>query len=75
MRYLQPRQVRLSPEFNNRTHGPNDVGVSFALHRCLNIEHRKGILRPGADADLVVLDRRGRVVSTWVLGREVYKRS
>ncbi|ETW74869.1 hypothetical protein HETIRDRAFT_332573, partial [Heterobasidion irregulare TC 32-1] len=29
--------------------------------RCLGIENKKGTLRPGADADLVVLDRMGNV--------------
>ncbi|KAH9925925.1 Metallo-dependent hydrolase [Epithele typhae] len=43
--------------------------------RCLGIEARKGTLRPGADADLVVLDRKGRVQSTWVAGREVWTRA
>ena len=43
--------------------------------KCLGIEGRKGTLRPGADADLVVLDRRGKVLSTWVRGREVWKKT
>ncbi|KAF9501398.1 Metallo-dependent hydrolase [Pleurotus eryngii] len=42
--------------------------------KCLGIEHKKGTLRPGADADLVVLDRQGNVVSTWVKGMEVWNR-
>lgn len=42
--------------------------------RCLGIESRKGTLRPGADADLIVLDRKGYVQSTWVKGRQVWKR-
>ena len=42
--------------------------------RCLGIEARKGTLRPGADADLIVLDRKGYVQSTWVRGRRVWKR-
>ncbi|TDL20061.1 Metallo-dependent hydrolase [Rickenella mellea] len=40
--------------------------------KCLNIENCKGTLRPGADADFVVLDRQGRVVSTWVRGIMVW---
>ncbi|KAK7057577.1 carbohydrate esterase family 9 protein [Favolaschia claudopus] len=40
--------------------------------KCLGIENKKGTLRPGADADLVVLDRQGNVVSTWVKGRQVW---
>ncbi|KAI0705312.1 Metallo-dependent hydrolase [Cerioporus squamosus] len=43
--------------------------------KCLGIERRKGTLRPGADADLVVLDRRGKVLSTWVRGREVWTKA
>ena len=39
---------------------------------CLGIENKKGTLRAGADADLVVLDRSGVVLSTWVRGREVW---
>ncbi|KAH7928657.1 carbohydrate esterase family 9 protein [Leucogyrophana mollusca] len=37
--------------------------------KCLGIENKKGTLRAGADADLVVLDRQGNVVSTWVKGK------
>lgn len=43
--------------------------------RCLGIEKRKGTLRPGADADLVVLSRQGDVLSTWVRGKEVWTRN
>jgi N-acetylglucosamine-6-phosphate deacetylase len=37
--------------------------------RCLGIEDKKGTLRAGADADLVVLDNEGKVLSTWVGGK------
>ena len=40
--------------------------------RCLNIQNRKGTLRPGADADLVVLDAAGYVKESWVSGRKVW---
>lgn len=40
--------------------------------RCLNIESKKGTLRAGADADLVVLDHQGNVLSTWVKGKIVW---
>ncbi|KAJ7935148.1 hypothetical protein B0H13DRAFT_2227117 [Mycena leptocephala] len=40
--------------------------------KCLGIENSKGTLRAGADADLVVLDRQGNVISTWVKGRQVW---
>ena len=48
--------------------------VTFNPARCLGIEDRKGTLRPGADADLVILDRSGNVLSTWVRGKEVWKK-
>ncbi|GLB37729.1 putative amidohydrolase family protein [Lyophyllum shimeji] len=40
--------------------------------KCLGIENRKGTLRAGADADFVVLDRKGNVLSTWVKGKEAW---
>ncbi|KAI0359272.1 Metallo-dependent hydrolase [Trametes cingulata] len=49
--------------------------ATFNPARCLGLEHKKGTLRPGADADLVVLDRKGKVLNTWVKGREVWKRA
>ena len=36
------------------------------------VAERKGALLEGRDADLVVLDQRGYVQSTWVMGREVW---
>lgn len=36
--------------------------------RVLGLEARKGLLAPGADADLVVLNRRGEVIKTIVAG-------
>ncbi len=39
--------------------------------RLLGIENERGSLRPGARADLAVLDRQGRVVETWIAGRRV----
>ncbi|KAF8504721.1 Metallo-dependent hydrolase [Russula emetica] len=48
--------------------------VTFNPALCLGIEDRKGTLRPGADADLVILDRSGNVLSTWVRGKEVWKK-
>ncbi|TFK74577.1 Metallo-dependent hydrolase [Pluteus cervinus] len=43
--------------------------------KCLGIEKSKGTLRPGAHADLVVLDRHGIVLNTWVRGKEAWARS
>jgi N-acetylglucosamine-6-phosphate deacetylase len=42
--------------------------------RVLGLEASKGSLRPGADADLVVLDDELQVVMTLVRGRVVYRR-
>ncbi|KAF8141201.1 carbohydrate esterase family 9 protein [Boletus edulis] len=49
--------------------------ATFNPARCLGIENRKGSLRAGADADLVVLDRRGKVLSTWVKGKKVWEKN
>ncbi|KAF7315096.1 Carbohydrate esterase family 9 protein [Mycena indigotica] len=48
--------------------------ATFNPAKCLGIENQKGTLRPGADADLVVLDRQGNPVSTWVKGRQVWSK-
>jgi N-acetylglucosamine-6-phosphate deacetylase len=42
------------------------------VSRCLGIEDMKGTLREGADADLVVVDHKGNVLSTWVKGKIVW---
>jgi N-acetylglucosamine-6-phosphate deacetylase len=39
--------------------------------RLLDLEKRKGVIAPGADADLVALDAEYRVVQTYVAGRPV----
>lgn len=41
-------------------------------NRCLGIESKKGTLRPGAHADLVVLDKQGVVLSTWIRGKQIW---
>ncbi|TEB38469.1 carbohydrate esterase family 9 protein [Coprinellus micaceus] len=49
--------------------------VTYNPASCLGIESKKGTLRPGAHADLVVLDKEGNVLSTWVRGKQVFNRS
>ena len=41
-------------------------------NRCLGIENKKSTLRPGAHADLVVLDKQGAVLSTWIRGKQTW---
>jgi N-acetylglucosamine-6-phosphate deacetylase len=54
----------------------NLIGKALkCLQRCLGIEDRKGTLRAGADADFVVFDEDGYVLSTWVDGKVVWNRS
>ncbi|KAH7905823.1 hypothetical protein BJ138DRAFT_1017178 [Hygrophoropsis aurantiaca] len=48
--------------------------ATYTPAKCLRIENKKGTLRAGADADLVVLDRQGNVVSTWVKGKIAWER-
>lgn len=47
------------------------LGLTLNPARALNIE-RKGILEPGSDADVVILDSRFHVVKTFVQGRLVW---
>ncbi|KAF9486026.1 Metallo-dependent hydrolase [Pholiota conissans] len=43
--------------------------------KCLGIENKKGTLRPGAHADLVVLDRQGVVLETWIKAKKIWSKS
>jgi len=49
--------------------------ATYSPAKCLGIENRKGTLRAGADADLVVFDAQGIVQSTWVKGKQVWSRA
>ena len=40
--------------------------------RVLGVESERGTLRPGARADFAVLDETGRVVETWIEGRQAW---
>ena len=66
------RLILPSKPFLFEIHSPSPPGSSY---RCLGIEDRKGTLRPGADADLVVLDRDGYVLGTYVKGKKVWSSS
>lgn len=70
MRDLEPGEVNVGP-----THFVSEGAHACPLSRCLGIENKKGSLRAGADADLVVLDRQGKVLSTWVKGKKVWEKN
>jgi len=48
-------------------------GLTLNPARALNLE-RKGVLEPGADADVVIMDEQFRVMKTFVAGRVVFER-
>ncbi len=50
------------------------VAASYTPAKALGIEHRKGSIAPGKDADIVVLDAKFEVVATVVGGKVVYLR-
>jgi len=66
--------VRSFSRFTGCSLGEAIKCVTFNPMRCLGVENRKGTLRPGADADLVILNRSGNVLSTWVRGKEVWQK-
>jgi N-acetylglucosamine-6-phosphate deacetylase len=49
------------------------AGLTVNPARALKLE-RKGVLEPGADADVVIMDQALRIVKTFVAGRVVYER-
>lgn len=66
--------VRNFTKFTGCTLGQALKCATLNPARCLGIENKKGTLRPGADADLVVMDKAGHVLATWVKGVEVWTR-
>ncbi|KIK94768.1 carbohydrate esterase family 9 protein [Paxillus rubicundulus Ve08.2h10] len=48
--------------------------ATFNPAKCLGIENKKGSLRGGADADLIILTRQGEVLGTWVKGKLVWEK-
>ena len=49
------------------------VALTLAPARLLGMENEHGTLRPGARADLVVLDADNQVQETWIDGRQCYR--
>jgi N-acetylglucosamine-6-phosphate deacetylase len=48
------------------------AAVSLRPARLLGLERERGTLRPGARADLALLDAEGCVAETWLAGRRAY---
>jgi N-acetylglucosamine-6-phosphate deacetylase len=64
--------VRNVIEFANLSLLDAVSGCTLRPARLLGIEREYGTLRPGARADLVVLDAEGSVLETWIGGRRVH---
>lgn len=67
--------VRNFAKFTGCSLGQAIMCATYNPARCIGIEDRKGTLRAGADADLIVLDKDGIVLKTWVKGKEVWSRT
>ncbi|KAJ3784877.1 carbohydrate esterase family 9 protein [Lentinula aff. detonsa] len=67
--------VRNFTRFTGCTLAESIKCATYNPAKCLGIETKKGTLRPGADADLVVFDAQGVVQSTWVKGKRVWGRN
>lgn len=66
------RALRNAGAFAGLTLAEAVAGCTLRPARLLGIEAERGTLRPGARADLAVLDEAGRVTQTWLAGRRVY---
>ncbi|KAB5591820.1 N-acetylglucosamine-6-phosphate deacetylase [Ceratobasidium theobromae] len=70
-----PKCIRNFMAFTYCTLGQAVKCATYNPAKCLGIEARKGTLRAGADADLVVMTPEGEVLSTWVSGKQVWSKS
>jgi len=66
------RAVRNAQRFGAMDLLGSIAAVTLRPARLLGLEREIGTLRPGARADLVLLDQAGKVVETWVGGRRVH---
>jgi N-acetylglucosamine-6-phosphate deacetylase len=66
------RAVRNARDFGAMDLLGSIAAVTLRPARLLGLEREIGTLRPGARADLVLLDAEGEVVETWVGGRRVH---
>ncbi|CAE6454854.1 unnamed protein product [Rhizoctonia solani] len=70
-----PKCIRNFMAFTSCTLGDAIKCATYNPAKCLGIEARKGTLRAGADADLVVMTAEGEILSTWVSGKVVWSKS
>ncbi|CAE6521196.1 unnamed protein product [Rhizoctonia solani] len=70
-----PKCIRNFMAFTSCTLGDAIKCATYNPAKCLGIEARKGTLRAGADADLVVMTSEGEILSTWVSGKQVWSKS
>jgi N-acetylglucosamine-6-phosphate deacetylase len=66
------RAVRNAEAFGAMTQLEAVAAATLRPARLLGLERERGTLRPGARADLVVLDAAGAVAETWLAGERVY---
>ncbi|KAF8756718.1 Amidohydrolase family [Rhizoctonia solani] len=68
-RHTRWKCIRNFMAFTSCTLGDAIKCATYNPAKCLGIEARKGTLRAGADADLVVMTAEGEILSTWVSGK------
>jgi N-acetylglucosamine-6-phosphate deacetylase len=64
--------VRNAEAFGAMTQLEAVAAATLRPARLLGLERERGTLRPGARADLAVLDAAGAVAETWLAGERVY---
>lgn len=73
-RLAMAEAVRNATAFGALTRLAAVAAATLAPARLLGVESERGTLRPGARADLVVLERDGAPAETWLAGRRAWSR-